>query len=428
MRTYQQRIVGLVAATLCVVCFGGARAAAEPITAADWTERVGFKPDLSVAAFKPGMVIDKSNWLQVKDYIPESLSQLITKYALKLKTRKYEAVRPSDGYIAATNQNLGTAKTVDTGSDIRKLGITGYKSGLPFAQPKNGLEVAYNYHFAHFGDDADNHYGVYWVSAKTGVERWEEWRWRYILRTTHRTDVPPIPDIAEFAAKGIQYTSMTWALQPYDKRGFAALYHRYEEPRDQEGHIYIPTMRRVLRNTFGTRGDAWNSTDMLYEDVRGYMGYPEWMTWKIVGKRTILAPMHSGTPKGEAALKQTFDFETWPHWNPNFQWEPRAVYVVEATPKIRDYPYKRMVMYFDAETFYIPYKEAYDRKGQLWKILVIGFNKSPNPAKQPLDIAGALALDLQAEHASCFPFFNSKSNIDLKPDFFSLTNLRKMGR
>ena len=30
-------------------------------------------------------------------------------------------------------------------------------------------------------------------------------------------------------------------------------------------------MRRVLRNSFGTRGDSWNATDYLYENVGGYL-------------------------------------------------------------------------------------------------------------------------------------------------------------
>ncbi|HOI12022.1 MAG TPA: DUF1329 domain-containing protein [Myxococcota bacterium] len=221
---------------------------------------------------------------------------------------------------------------------------------------------------------------------------------------------------------------MTWAVEPYDKAGFGALYYRYNEPKDQEGWIYIPTMRRTMKATFGTRGDAWNSTDMLYEDVRGYMGYPEWMNWKLIGKKTILAPMHSGVRSGKQYRDQTFDFKTPPHWNFRSKWEPRPVYVVEATPKFRDYPYSKMVFYFDAETFLIPVKEAYDKKGKLWKIVINAYNDSPDMTKAPMTIGTSVTIDLQAEHATVFPSYNFTANTGLEPGKFTLTNLKKMAK
>ena len=405
-----------------------APASAQTHTSANWTDTVGFKPDLSVAGYKAGLVIDKSNRAKFKDYIPKGIEVLIDKYALKLWTRKYERVHPSKGYIAATNKYAGQPTLIDTGKKTRKMGIKGYVAGLPFPDPKTGLEVAWNYQYSYNGDDGTFHYGVYWISAKEGVERWEEWVWEYIIRTINRTDIKPKPAFKKLKKKGVQYTSMTYAIQPYDKRGFGALYSRYVEPKDQEGWIYVPTMRRVLRNTFGSRGDAWNSTDMLYEDVRGFMGYPEWMNWKLVKKTTILATVHSGIPLGKEARDKVFDFETWPHWNPKMNWEPRPVYVLEVTPKFKDYPYSKMIMYVDAETFYIVMKESYDKKGKLWKVMLNAYNGSKDMDRYPLGIGTALIIDLQAEHATAFPSYNFKANIGLKPSKFKVSTLRKMGK
>ena len=426
-------LAGVLALFMLCAYVPGVRA---EITADNWTEEVGFKPNLGeVAGFKAKKTIKGANWKQYKQWIPDALGVLIEKYKLKLKTVSYEPVHPSLGYIAATNQYLGQPKIDFSKTNARQQALSGYTAGLPFPKPhtesdpmKAGRKIAYNYHFCHLGDDGGFHYGVYWISAKSGVERSEEWRWRYITRTINRTDIDPKPAIEQFKKKDIMYTSMTWAVFPQDKRGFAALYSRYSDPKDQQGWIYIPTMRRVLRATFGTRGDAWNSTDLLYEDVRGFMGYPEWMEWKLVGKRTMLAPMHSGMEAGKEARDKFFDFNTWPHWNPKMNWEPRPVYEVEVKPRLADYPYSRMVMYFDAETYLIVFKEMYDKKGDLWKVLINGYNESPDMDEYPVGIGTSMIIDLQAEHATVFPSYKNEANVGYDPKFFTEPNLRKMGK
>ncbi len=398
------------------------------ITADNWGEMAGFKPNLGGLENIGGKKIKKGNSGKYSKYLAKGLKVLIEKYNLKLKMKSYRPIHPSLGYIQATNKYGGKSKIVKTGNNLRKRGLTGYVAGLPFPQPKNGLEVAWNYNYAYNGDDGDLRYAVQWVSAARGVEHTEEWRWAFIIRTINRTDIDPIPAIEQFQKKRIQYTSITYALAPFDKKGFGAVYTRSVDPLDQQGHIYVPAMRRTLRNTFGTRGDTWNSTDLLYEDVRGYMGYPEWMNWKLVEKATKFGPMHAGVKLGKKNISKTFDNDKWPHWNPTINWEPRPTYVLEVTPKFKDYPYSKQIMYLDAETYMIYYKEVYDKKGQLWKVQFNGFNDSPDEDEAPPVYATCLVVDLQSEHATTFPVFSYKANSDLNPNMFTLTNLRKRGR
>jgi len=154
------------------------------------------------------------------------------------------------------------------------------------------------------------------------------------------------------------------------------------------------------------------------------MGDAEWMNWKIVKKATLLAPMHSKIQLGRQFVNQTYDFDTPPHWNFKAKYEPRPMYVVEAIPKFRQYPYSKMVFYIDAESYYIIYKEAYDKKGQLWKVFINAWNDSKDETRFPPDIGTSLTIDLQAEHASAMPWFSSKINVGLKPAQFSLAQLR----
>ena len=166
---------------------------------------------------------------------------------------------------------------------------------------------------------------------------------------------------------------------------------------------------------------------MLYEDVRGYMGYPEWMNWNILKKTVMYAPVHAGIKLGKDNVKNVWDFDTYPHWNPKMNWEPRPVYVVEAIPKFKDYPYSKMICYIDAESYAMIFKECYDRKGQLWKLIMNITNDSKNPRKEPLAIAGALAVDIQLEHATTFCWYTGKYNVGLTYQDFVPSVLTKHG-
>ena len=418
-------LIGMLIAAFAI---GASLIAEEPITRENWVQRVGFAPDLSIhPTYKPGVTVDASNVEDYKSILMEPAYVLAKKYKLQIKTVEHQTTVPSDSYIAATNAYLGKAQYKDDGNP-RTRALFDYYGGLPFPQPKTGAEVALNYIYSYQGDDGDNEFGVYWVSAKSGVERFEEWNWKYITRTLQRTDVEPIPAIPEYKAKDIQYTAMTITRTPLDKKGFAALYWRYMDPKDQEGYIYIPSQRRATKFSFGTRGDAWNNTDLLYEDVRGYLGYGEWMDWKLVEKTTILAPMHCGMTRGKENIDDNFDFKNWPHWNPRMDWELRPVYVLDVTPKFKDYPYSKMRFWIDAEYYYILGKTAFDKKGQLWKVLINSYLPSTDEKTRPLNIGTSTVVDLQAEHSTVFPWYEGKVDTGLTPDDFKLSNLRKFGR
>ncbi len=395
------------------------------LTRENWISEVGFAPDLNGAP-PAGQTITSGDLAKWKAWIPDGVQVLMTKYGLKIYTKDYQPIVPADTYIEATNKYRGTAKVIDTGTQYRKLGLEGYQAGLPFPQPKNGLEIAWNYTYAYGGDDSENYFAVYWISAKGGVERTEDWIWTYINRAVNRTDIAPMPGFEESKKEGVQYYSLTTALTPPDKKGFSALYTRMIEPQDQQGYIYVPAQRKSTRFAFGTRGDAWNNTDLLYEDVRGYLGYPEWMNWTLKEKKTMLLPMNSQVPHGKDAVKQVYDFDNAPHWNFKAKWEPRPVYVLEVKAKFPDYPYSKMVFYVDAESSFISVKDAFDKKGQLWKVLVNAWNASPNPKSSPAAIGTSLVVDLQSEHATAFGWHKSRANTGMKPEEFTLARLRKI--
>jgi hypothetical protein len=399
------------------------------ITTENWTEVVAFAPDAKALKLKKGLKISKKNLAEHKAWIPDAMQMLIEKYNLVIKLTSYQPVVPSESYVAATQENCDKCQLSDVGKAVNKRGLKGYVAGLPFVQPKTGLEVAWNFHYAYGGDDAEVTYSVYWISAASGVEHSEEWRLSRILGTG-RTDLEPLPDIQSFKDKGIQGAGLTYAIAPYDKKGFGAVYFRSTEPKDGQGHTYVPSMRRILKHSFGTRGDTWNGTDLLYEDVRGYSGYPEWMNWKLVAKKTVLLPMHAGVKLGKKSVDKAYKFKKAPHWNPNYRYEPRPVYILEVTAKLPDYPYSRQLLYVDAETYHVLYKEAFDKKGELWKVMINSASEQPNveSGEDMLGWSGTVLIDVQSEHATVFHVHKARANVGLDPKLFTVSNLRKRSR
>jgi hypothetical protein len=350
---------------------------------------------------------------------------LVKKYELKITVTPYEHYHPSVNYIKATVEHAGKTKCWDVKQDFRKAGWSGYIGGLPFPKPKDGLQLAYNFLNTYGGDDFDRYYDVTWISAKTGIETTEYWRW-ILMRTANRTDLDPRPTVPEFEKDRYARASMTFALEPYDKQGFGALYFSSLDPVDLTGHVYVPAMRRVLRQTFGTRGDSWNATDFLFEDVGGYLGAAEWMNWKIVGQKTMLLPFNSGAKYGKD-VKAVYEVDKWPHWNPKVNWQPRPVYVVEVKPKLPDYPYSKFTLLVDAESFTVPFKEAFDKKGELWKIILGGGNPSPDPKTKPMMPGFGMAIDLQAQHATIVTMRKHTPNVKLNPSEFTVAKLKARG-
>jgi len=390
------------------------------LDASNWTDAVGFAPDLaSVPSYESGLVLNRSNYREFRGIVPEALARLIEEFDFAVETADYRPIHPSGGYMEATLANWGEARAVETPGRIRARGIENYRGGLPFPKPKTGLEAIWNQQFSYQGDDGFVRFRVYWVSASRGVERTEDWLWSYIVRATARTDIEPRPDVPELAARGVRYASLARCLGPDDKEGLQALMFRFDEPLDQRGFLWVPTSRRAIAMVFGAPGVPWNQTDMLFEDIRGYSGYPEWMDWTLLGTATVLAPMHARVRIGPGETERAIAFDEPPHFQPRVAFEPRPVYLVEGRPKFWTSLYGRVVLYVDAETFLVPLKEGYDRDGNLRNVILHAFNASPDEDAMPQPLAIALAVDLARRHATLFLTHETASNLGLRAHDFT---------
>lgn len=371
-----------------------------------------FVSDADIEGFEPWVLIGASNLQLVRRFVPDGLAILVKQFGLQIMTVPYEPVLPSKGFAEMTQKHKGKAKAIET-KDIRTKGIEGYEGGLPFVEPKSGLEVMWNQFFSYQGDDGFIEFDVYVASKPLGVERRETWRWEFVHKGMYRTDLPPLPD---FERRGILYASKAICLRPHEKAHTVAVQYRYDKPKDQIGYIYVPFLRRPIKAVVGTVGVSWNQTDMLFEDIKGYSLYPEWTVWKLSGKRTILVPMHQNLTKPEDAV----DLSRPPGFALELAFEPREVYVVEGKPKFFTSQYKKVILYVDTETFYIPLKEAFDKDGKLWKVFLNVWDASRG---SPPPLVLALAVDVQHSTSTLFVVRKYGINVGYRFEDFDLTRV-----
>ena len=92
--------------------------------------------------------VDKSNVEQYKDKLPDGLYHQIKDWSRVVNV--YDTIHdykyPKE-YLEATEKYKGTAKVNDKG------GLDNYAAGLPFPEPKTGVEAMFNYDRKYNGDD-----------------------------------------------------------------------------------------------------------------------------------------------------------------------------------------------------------------------------------------------------------------------------------
>lgn len=399
----------------------------------------------TVAAELPvGTVINKANLDQIKNdtfegktiasMLPTKLEMQIREYALSIKLRKSQPIRPDPKMVEATRKYSGEVKY-----DAAKNEVTGYKAGLPFPDvkaddPNYGAKLIWNFYYASpTGQVMDfRKFAFLLIDQDKGLERTQHWFFlRYFMKnrlTGH--GVPVDGDGSEFSR------TLLFATYPQDIRGLGTFTIRHDGPQVEDNWVYIKSARRTRRLPGGAWMDPIGGTDQLNDDIEIWNARPSWYTgFKYVGKRWILA-VANGTPttwdeskKGTPEEYPTVDLATAPHWNLKDEWEPREVHVIEATPPT-EHPYSRKVIYMETQIPRIYFGEAYDKKGDFWK----WFQFAGRPLKgadgvQTIVSNQGHSIDFKRRHATVFMSHPSwRTNTSTKADDVTLGKLEAAGQ
>ncbi len=161
---------------------------------------------------------------------------------------------------------------------------------------------------------------------------------------------------------------------PFDARGIMLLTYRYKASygpkataKNDDTWVYVPTLRRVRRISTAQRTDAVSGTDFTFDDLFSFNGIVPQYEWECLGRLDLVAPMR--TKVMAYPYEKDHNFGPYGLSFADDRWELRKAIKFRFTPRNSDHPYKYKDIYIDVNSMEPMYSFAYDRKGELWKIL-----------------------------------------------------------
>ena len=386
----------------------------------------------------PGTVIGKRNVEQFRDVLDVGLLIAIRNGWVELRVAAGNSFEVSPAYVESTAAHAGKTPV--------KLGdapgeIVGYAGGRPFPDeprqddPRAGEKIAWNYRYMH--GDGGGILPIQWKyrNMQTGeVERLLRVEVR-LLKFKYRTGAGMSPEVSPNPSN-LYTASYLKVLEPMDYRNTQLLIQRYDDDTKlDDSYMYYPFQRRVRRLATGQTTDAFLGSDVMIEDFDGYNGRISEMKWVFKSARYMLMPFYNHNE-----VRQTDEFRDAEGFRytaftgqggcfPDINWQIRKVYVVEAIPVAANHPVSKRVYFFDAQTFAIARSLVYDRKGELWKIAILGKSHPDHhlPINKgsgvPLNDAGSM-IDIQAMHCSTGQFKTVAQPAQISPTMFQVQNLR----
>lgn len=399
-----------------------------------------FNPYKSGLPTHPGLtagtLIHKGNIDQFKDVVDEGIELAIRNGWYEIKVTSTSSFDIERHYVDATRQHAHKVRLTDKAGELQ-----GYAGGRPFpeepqpADPRAGEKIAWNFRFREGDGGAIMPIQWKYRNMQTGqVERLLRVE-ANLIKFKYRVHTPPLPEITPNAANLYMATYLK-VVEPSDLKNTQLLIQRYDDDAKQDdAYMYYGFQRRVRRLATGQTTDAFLGSDVMIEDFDGYNARVSEMKWTYKGTRNLLMPFYN---HDELKLSDEFkDGEGYQYVNfggqggcfPDIPWQLRKVYVVEAEPLAPNHPVSKRVFFFDAQTYSIARTQIHDRKGELWKIAILGKSHADHhhPANKgsgiPINDAGAM-IDVQARHCSTGQFKALAQPKLSPPSLFQVQNLR----
>jgi hypothetical protein len=349
-----------------------------------WTQSAAAENDAATdatgPAFREGEVISIEQVDRLKPYLPAEFwanREFIFYEGMRLEIGpSFADYSPPQVYQDATRANRGKSRIGPAGS------LEGYVAGQPFpmdeidcaGDPEAGIKLAWNFDFRWEGAGRQSlgRY-TYWDRGEQLPLYYEGWG--QIVQLSHRPE-PQYADKGGDVFRGEQRKN-AFAIgvdAPFDAKGIAVLNYRYKSAdgppksaKNDDTWVYVPTLRRVRRVSTAQRTDAVSGTDFTLDDLNGFNGIPPQYEWRCLGEQDVVATVNTKV-KGYPYTRD-HNFGPYGLSFADDQWELRHTFKFEFAPKNADHPYAKKTIYLDKNTAEILYSFAYDRKGELWKII-----------------------------------------------------------
>jgi len=351
--------------------------------------------------------------IAIGSLLTDTQKMWIKDHNLKMKLGKTTDVKVDPGYLETTKKNAGQAKF-----DPAKKTVSNYKAGIPFPaidlkDPDAGYKLAWNQYYANpvMGDNWIAVGDVTIVDGKSGtIDRFEAISAK--LAMEGRTTGGP----SQLGTSGDHAQYLLVLSKPFDLAGLGIYTKQYSNAATDDAWAYVKSIRRTRRVAGGKSWmDPQPKMDLLNDDNQAVNTYPlNYKNWKLLEKRWILAVVTGPNPNAKHNYKDYVE-QSAPFWNPvNVTWEPREVYVVEATMP-PEHPYSKKVLYQDVKLPIYYQSDMYDRKGSLWRIWRQTYSPiTAKNGKQGLGFFHTQAIDFQRNRATYIDIVKTQLN---NPEF-----------
>ena len=342
----------------------------------------------AAAELKPGDTLSQENWQQAKNLLPEGILPRFQDGSYQAKITTLPAtVTWGSKFKSATETNAGKFAVDAAGSLTTKATNTvpPFLYGYPFPQidpkdPQAATKVIYNFSYTLMqADDVDRSSSLHWVGPTT-PQNHIEFQTQLLFHGSRFSGPIANPDAT-------LRKEIIAGISPAEVFGVVILEWVYLDPQRWNSlWIYVPEVRRVRQLPPSAGSDNLFGSDLAHDDPYLFSGKVQYFTWKLVGAQDALVPYVSTNPnplrhesKGYGLEEQKdppimgWEKEGWKGkawWPTTIQLVKRPVWVIEATAKDPKYAYGRQVLWIDRELYIAYYKEAYNRAGQLWRVLL----------------------------------------------------------
>jgi hypothetical protein len=363
-----------------------------------------------------GTVLSAANLDQVKeqtldgkrigDMLVGEQEKMIRQFGWTMKLMKAKADFPYAPNIKELTEKFKGQASLDGGKHL-----VNYTAGMPFPElspsdPDAGIKLAYNILRPGWAGNAIDLAPAYFVviNGEKGIEREQRWHYRRFIMSG-RTTEPYVmrKDITKYEGLVNQY--------PQDTRGVGLLTVNYADGRLPDVYVYVKAFRRVRRLSSSVWADPVQATDFLFDETFGLHLAPTWyQAWNLKEKKVALVTRHAISPPisdPNAPPEKKYSFlhlDQKPYWNFTEAYEPAEVWYLEAVPK-SDHLVSKRHSFIGADPC-LPmmyWQDLYDRKGEHWRTLYVGYRPGKWADGSDAPMAGLVSImDLQRMHATVF--------------------------
>jgi hypothetical protein len=340
------------------------------------------------AELNSGDTLGQDNCQEAKGLMPDSILRRFEDGSYRAKVVPLPVgLNWGNKFTAASTANAGKF-AIDADYSLIDTAAKTYPPflyGHPFPQidstdSQAAAKVMYNFVYTLMQpDDADRVSNLHWVTP-TALERHIDFQGQLRFLGSRFSGPITNPDAA-------LRKQIIAGVAPHDVVGMVTLEWVYLDPQRWNSlWSFLPALKRIRRLTAANGSDSLFGSNLSHDDPYLFSGKVQYFAWKLIGAQDALVPYTLPNPKMLSKAERGYRLESpknlltmgweaqdrkgqaW--WPVNYGLVKRPVWVVEAITKDPQYAYSRQILWVDRELYIGYYKEAYDRSGQLWRILL----------------------------------------------------------